>query len=307
MVFGSRMSPRIWCTFMGLVVWITIHVFGIGDLLHYMDNVWSYDTNPVLQYYAPHNAFYPLKQCCLLTLWDEIGLSYDKQKQVFGEVLEIVGLYVNFCHMSITMPATSKTQLVSAIWCFIDTSSAWCLSLVEWQQLPGWINWALNIFPLLQPALQLSYTKISRKSHMHVTIYLNHSIIRDLNWVANTVGESGGICMLDAVEWDKDDADMVIYCDTSLNSMGFYCPSLNINYCSSIPANAPLSTNFYDEALCVTSVHLWASQRPCLPHHLLIYTDSMNSVEMFHSLKALDGYNDLLFSIGILMQTRVSL
>ena len=62
MVFGSRSSPQIWCTFMGLVTWISIHIYSIKDLLHYMDDCFSYDTNLTLEYYRPHNTYYPLKQ-----------------------------------------------------------------------------------------------------------------------------------------------------------------------------------------------------------------------------------------------------
>jgi len=58
MVFRSRSSPHIWCTFMGLVTWIGIHVYLIKDLLHYMDDCVSFDTNPMLEYYIPYDAYY---------------------------------------------------------------------------------------------------------------------------------------------------------------------------------------------------------------------------------------------------------
>ena len=38
MVFGSCSSPHIWCTFMGLVIWIAIHMQKLLELLHYMDD-----------------------------------------------------------------------------------------------------------------------------------------------------------------------------------------------------------------------------------------------------------------------------
>ena len=95
MVFGSRSSPRIWCTFMGLVAWIGIYVYMIEDLLHYMDDAFTYDANPVLEHYAPHNTHYPSKQCRLLTLWDDIGLPHERQKQVFSQCLDIIGFFVN--------------------------------------------------------------------------------------------------------------------------------------------------------------------------------------------------------------------
>jgi len=44
---------------MGLIAWIGIYIYMIEDLLHYMDDVFTYDTNPVLEYYALHNTHYP--------------------------------------------------------------------------------------------------------------------------------------------------------------------------------------------------------------------------------------------------------
>ena len=95
MVFSSRSSPWIWCTFMGLITWIRIYVYMIEYLLHYMDNAFTYDTNPVLEYYIPHNTHYPLKQCWLLMLWDDIGLLHEQWKQVFGQYINIIGLFMN--------------------------------------------------------------------------------------------------------------------------------------------------------------------------------------------------------------------
>jgi hypothetical protein len=159
MAFGSRTSPRIWCTFMGMVIWIAIHVYLLEDLLHYMDNAWSYDTDPTLQLYALYGAHYPRKQVCLLQLWDEIGLPHEKHKQVFGPSLEIIGPVLDPQDMTISMPAASKSELIIAICHFIDSSASRCHTLVEWQRLLGWTNWAINVFPMIRPALQSSYAR----------------------------------------------------------------------------------------------------------------------------------------------------
>ena len=63
---GTRSIPKIWCTFFGLIIWIAIHVYCCKDLLHYMDDAWSYDMNLVLTYYTPYGTFYPAKQVALL-------------------------------------------------------------------------------------------------------------------------------------------------------------------------------------------------------------------------------------------------
>jgi len=78
LVIGGRTSGHIWCTFMALVIWMAIHIKGIKDILHYVDNVWSYDPSWMLQRYDPYNELYPPKQVALLKLWDNIGLSHSK-------------------------------------------------------------------------------------------------------------------------------------------------------------------------------------------------------------------------------------
>src|SRR5882724_7542868 len=201
MVFGSRSSPRIWCTFMGLVAWIVIHVYSIEDLLHYMDDAFTYDTDPTLQYYHPHDTHYPSKQCRLLTLWDDIGLPHEQRKQVFGQCIDIIGFFINPVEMSFTMPSDSKEALIMAIRVFIDTSALRRRPLVEWQHLLGWINWGLNTFPLLKPGLQSSYEKIRGKSNAHASIYLNKQVIADLHWVADTMETSSGLFYFNATEW----------------------------------------------------------------------------------------------------------
>jgi len=83
-------------------------------------------------------------------LWDDIGLPHEKQKQVFGHNLDIIGFHVKKPHaMSFTMPSNSKSDLILAIRTFADSSTVCHHPLVEWQHLLGWINWGLNIFPLL--------------------------------------------------------------------------------------------------------------------------------------------------------------
>src|SRR5882724_4074751 len=177
MVFRSRSSPRIWCTFMGLVSWIGIYIYMIEVLLHYMDNVFTYVTNPVLQYYPPYNTYYPSKQCCLLTLWDNIGLPHEQCKQIFDQCINIISFFVNPVDMSFSMPPNLKDAPIIAIRIFIDTTESCRRPLVEWQCLLGWINWGLNTFPLLKPGLQSSYVKISGKSNAHASIYLNKQVI----------------------------------------------------------------------------------------------------------------------------------
>ncbi|KAF8585446.1 hypothetical protein K439DRAFT_1615947 [Ramaria rubella] len=177
--------------------------------------------NSELMYYKPYESSYPSKQVALLHLWDEIGLPHSKNKQEFGQSLEIIGFHVDPQAMSFTMPSESKAALIAAIRAFINTSSRRRKPLVEWQRLLGWINWALNVFPLLKPALQSSYAKIMGKSFCRAPIFLNRDVIWDLGWLADVMEASDGIHFFDAIEWPLEDANMKIFCGSTPTNMAF--------------------------------------------------------------------------------------
>jgi len=162
---------------MRLITWITIHVRGLDDLLHYMDDMFGDEYNHTLVYYEPYNAYYPSKQAALLMLWDDIGLPHERQKQVYGPAIKIIGFWVDPRNITITMPSSAKANLILAVQKFVDTMGSHTGPLVEWQQMLGWINWGLNTFPLLRPALQSSYKNIVGKSRPQVPIYLNWHVI----------------------------------------------------------------------------------------------------------------------------------
>jgi len=124
MAFGTHTAPRIWCTFFGLVIWIAVYVYLYPDILHYMDDAWSYEMDPTLVYYGPYNEWYPHKQVKLLLLYDELGLPHVKKKQVFGPSLEIISLLVDPVAMTISMSDRSRNDLVIAIRAFIDTTNS---------------------------------------------------------------------------------------------------------------------------------------------------------------------------------------
>ncbi|KAF8591030.1 hypothetical protein K439DRAFT_1328597 [Ramaria rubella] len=71
-----------------------------------------------------------------------------------------------------------------------------------------------------------------------------------------------------------------------MTGLGFYIPSLNFAFYSSVPHETIACHIFFYEALCVVSALLFAAESSTPPCRLLIYTDSMDAVEIFHSLKA---------------------
>jgi len=75
----------------------------------------------VLVLYEPYSIYLPSKQAALLTLWDDVGLLHKQEKQVFGPAIKIIGFWVDPRDMSISMSASSKSDLITAVRGFIDT------------------------------------------------------------------------------------------------------------------------------------------------------------------------------------------
>ena len=116
-------------------------------------------------------------------------------------------------------------------------------------------------------------------------------------WLADTMESSLGIFLLDSLEWSADDVDLTIYCGACLHGLVFYAPSHNVAYYAEFTDILSLHSIFYYEALCIMSAIAWAVQLKDFPSRLLIFTDSMNTVEMFHSLSAQSGYIYLLLHV----------
>ena len=145
---------------MRLVAWIADEERMIEDLI-YVDDSFGVEEEKKMVKYEPYEAYYPLQQARLLELWDELGIPHKKKKQVYGETLTVLGIDVDVNNLSFTLPQEARARLV-------DELERWSQKGVrkkvkEWQQIAGWINWALNVYPLLRPALNNIYMKIHGK------------------------------------------------------------------------------------------------------------------------------------------------
>jgi hypothetical protein len=156
--FGNRGAGRLWVTFFGLVLWIAVVLLLILDLFAYVDDAFSWEFANDVTYYPPYDKLLPTKQARLLTLFDDVGVPHDERKQVSGSPLQIIGFDVDPNSMTITMPAAARDELVSAIRMFANPRQR--RSLKDFQRLAGWVNWALNVYPLLRPGLSGVYEKL---------------------------------------------------------------------------------------------------------------------------------------------------
>jgi hypothetical protein len=319
--FGCGGSPHLFCVVMGLVLWIAIRVKSIDGILHYMDDNFGYDDDPDLAFYDKYAEYFPKKQVQLLQLWDELGIPHERRKQEYGPSLEIIGLYVDPQEMTITMSADRRSDLISAIDNFINCKVR-RQRLLDWQRLAGWIHWSLNAYPLLRPAVNPVHAKIADKTHRFAGIPINREVKSALGWLRDRLASSNGVSILEAELWGQNDANLIIYCDACTGDtsgrkagLGFWVPSQGLGFFADGPEPSAYPPNlrhpgsiFYLEALCILAAILWSASLNPPPKRLLIYTDSINSADMFNTMRANPGYNDILMTaVEALIDNAISL
>ena len=88
-------------------------------------------------------------QAHLLHLWDDIGLDHDYPKQECTPCVALIGFDVDMDSSCASLPADAKTKLLAALADFCTPSNGHQCTLAEFQSLASYVNWALNVFPLL--------------------------------------------------------------------------------------------------------------------------------------------------------------
>ncbi|KIK42811.1 hypothetical protein CY34DRAFT_12163 [Suillus luteus UH-Slu-Lm8-n1] len=272
-VFGGRASQRIYHAFMSLVIWIAIFKILIHFLYIYVDDSFSFEDKRDLELYAPYKKVLPRNMVKLLRLWDAIGLPHEERKQIFGSELPIIEL------ASFAQKGSRR-------------------SLRDFQRLAGWLNWALNVYPLLRPGLSALYAKTAGKLVSRALLWVNRDVVRELNWVINHLRDVEGVFFFKSVSWSFSHLPpdvLTVYTDASGDGLAYWFPDLNIGFQSPLPSSAPIGTIFYFEALAVTAAILDAISRlhPAY-HRIAVFSDNINTVSMFNSLAALPPYNWLL-------------
>ena len=311
MAFGSSASAGIFISFNSLVTWIAKNEIGVPYLAGYMDDSSGCNLLGDTCFYEPYGIDMPRDQFRLLTLWDSIGIPHKPHKQVSGSPLTIIGISADPNLMTLTLPDDAKRRLVSELQFWTSKppkTSSGSLKLKHWEQLAGWFNWALNVFPLLRPALNNLYSKMSGKGNRDQRVYINNAIRDDLKWALTHIENSDGVHLWKSLSWDPSTADYVIYCDACPEGMGFWYPVSKDGYYAPTPVNVPSDVIFYFEALCVLSALSNVQSKARHGAKILIYTDNMNTVDIFRSLRCLPQYNHLLkHAVDILIRHDYSL
>ena len=179
LAFGSSASPGIFISFNSLVAWIAKHEKDLEYLADYVDNSSGCDLAGDTLFYEPYGKQMPRHQTILLRLWDELGIPHKPHKQLFGSPLVIIGIEVNPNNMTLTLPEDARTRLLNELTLWSSKppkNSSGSFKLKYWERLARWFNWALNVYPLLHPALNNIYAKMSGKRSREQRVYINNAI-----------------------------------------------------------------------------------------------------------------------------------
>lgn len=156
------------------------------------------------------------------------------------------------------------------------------------------LNWLLNVLPWACPALTEAYRKISGKTHQYSGIYINSEVREDLTWIMETIPIVIGIRFFDNGRWEDCTADMVICTDASLQGVAFVLAGKGFLYpLWPSPSSVKVDILFY-ELLAILSAVEHAATLPTPPPHLLIWTDSLDSVAIFDFLQAREACHNVL-------------
>jgi len=99
--------------------------------------------------------------------------------------------------------------------------------------------------------------------------------------------------LVDADNWDLNEADAIYYTDACLFGMGFWLPRISVGFQCVVKER---KTSFFLKAYAVICALSHASQDLGAPHRVVIYTDNTNTVQMFNSLHAKPDYNPILLT-----------
>jgi len=306
-VFGGRASQRIYHSFMSLVIWIAIFKILIRFLYIYVDDSFSFEDKRELELYTPYKKLLPSSLVKLLRLWDAIGLPHEERKQVYALELPIIGFEVDPNLMRARMSNDSHARLIQALLDFAQKGTR--RSLRDFQRLAGWMNWALNVYPLLRPGLSALYAKTAGKLESRAKIWVNRDVVHELNWVVHHLLSADGVFFFKSISWNfahlPEDV-LKVYTDASGEGIAYWFPFANLGFQSHLPGDAPAGTIFYFEALAVTAAILDSVHRLPAEGRIAVFTDNLNTVSMFNSLAALPPYNWLLMvSVDAIIDSRI--
>jgi len=310
--FGGRRSGDIFISFMSLVLWVAQHQRGVPNPNGFVDDSFAVQVGTNLSYYAPLKRDIPVDQARMLTLWDELGIPYKPHKQQHGSVLTILGIEVDAIQLSFTLPKDKREELMEELRRFIFPRGGKSnrFSMREMQILAGWMNWALNVFPLLRLALCNVYGRMRTRRNTTGCIKVTRAMSDDLDWARRHIETSDGVLLLHSRDWDIDDPTVItIYTDACLTGLGIFIPDSNLGFWCDIDYELPSDWIYYRELWgVVTAIHYAAEHLDLDDDRVVIFTDNTNVVDAFNTLAVEPIYNPMLrFAVDLLIKTQSQL
>ena len=134
--------------------------------------------------------------------------------------------------------------------------------------------------------------------------------MRSLEWLIDTIPRAIGVHFVDATHWDDREADFVLWTDASLRlGLAFIYAGHGFAYAlSSNTSNEKIDIFFLELVAILSAVHHIAVF-PHPPKKVLLWTDSLDSVAAFSSLRAAESlHNSVLLALaGILLESGIDL
>ncbi len=105
-----------------------------------------------------------------------------------------------------------------------------------------------------------------------------------------------GVSVMRNVMWRSEEADIVVFCDACLTGMGFWSPSHSLAFAADTSPSYlnPVDSIFWFEALAVLSALQWVTTLKPMPRRVAIFTDNLNTVQIFDSLRSQPPYDLIL-------------
>ena len=204
-----------------LVTWVVKHKFLVEDLIYVDDSFGVEDEGEVL-WYAPYACELPKQQAKLLMLWDELGIPHKQEKQIHGKKFMVLGIDVDVEELSFMLTEEAHVHLMNEL---EEWSQRGVRKRVkEWRRVARWINWALDVHPLLRPALNNVYAKLKEKDQ-DTKVWANVAMREDLDWAREKVAETDGVLLLKSLSWETSACTCTLETDVCPDGYTYWYPS----------------------------------------------------------------------------------
>ena len=173
-------------------------------------------------------------------------------------------------------------------------------SFKDFQRMAGWVNWALNVYPLLVLYSGLASWTSTKKCGAVLTPSrnsINNTISNELLWLDDHVERSGGVRIIKSPEWSRSEAH-----DTLRSPLRCLPSRYGILVTESLWGLYMLcllwhaKRYIFFETLTVLSALSRLRIGFSKAYRLAILTDSLNTFGMFITLHALPAYNPILIT-----------